>query len=361
MSGHHIVKLCYLAGSLVRESGLEDGAVIENPVEELWTLSEEGLLTAANSLNDAETGENDLDSLQLRGSHREQIISGLGVSLGIHITMLALAMLMNFFFPPPQISEKPFITLVMIEPVGFGSSPGSGGSGAEGSEISHEPLQGVSLIEDKSEEIVEEGSDTASEQVVEPVKDSPVLYKVPPPKDRRRTARSHKSVAGRSSRKPSEQTEPSISPAVSPYESQSPSQGDDGLREDSYASIAGDGTGAGSDVASGGGGLRGGMGAVPKELDAGLVDRPPAAIRTIEPEYPHTARQMGISGRVVVKLLVRKDGSVDKASVIEAMPPGVFERSTLEAIHRWKFHPGRYRGVAVATWVVQSIQFRLSR
>lgn len=93
----------------------------------------------------------------------------------------------------------------------------------------------------------------------------------------------------------------------------------------------------------------------------GQVDAPPSPLRKVHPEFPLAARQRGISGKVVVKFLVKIDGSVAKASVVEAMPQGIFEQSVLEAINKWKFHPGRYRGNAVATWMVLPIQFRLTR
>ncbi len=70
---------------------------------------------------------------------------------------------------------------------------------------------------------------------------------------------------------------------------------------------------------------------------------------------------MGISGRVVLRFLVKTDGKVAKARVIEAEPRGVFEQSAMEAIDKWRFKPGRYRGNAVATWVELPIRFRLSK
>ena len=91
------------------------------------------------------------------------------------------------------------------------------------------------------------------------------------------------------------------------------------------------------------------------------VDQPPRPIRKVEPEYPLLARQLGTGGKVVVKFLVKADGNVARASVVEAEPRGIFEESALDAISKWQFKPGRFRGNAVATWVVLPIKFRLSR
>jgi TonB family protein len=91
------------------------------------------------------------------------------------------------------------------------------------------------------------------------------------------------------------------------------------------------------------------------------VDQPPTPTRKIEPEFPLTARRLGIGGKVVVKFLVKTDGNVAKASVVEAEPKEIFEQSALDAVRDWQFIPGRYHGEAVATWVVLPIQFRLTR
>ncbi|MBF0509288.1 MAG: energy transducer TonB [Deltaproteobacteria bacterium] len=70
---------------------------------------------------------------------------------------------------------------------------------------------------------------------------------------------------------------------------------------------------------------------------------------------------MGIRGRVLVKFLVKDDGSVARASIVEAIPSGLFDQSALRAIVKWKFRPGRYQGRDVATWVVVPISFKLSQ
>ena len=91
------------------------------------------------------------------------------------------------------------------------------------------------------------------------------------------------------------------------------------------------------------------------------VDQPPIPTREIKPEFPVTARRLGIGGKVVVKFLVKADGNVARASIVEAEPKEIFEQSALKAIREWQFTPGHFHGEAVATWVVLPIQFRLTR
>lgn len=111
--------------------------------------------------------------------------------------------------------------------------------------------------------------------------------------------------------------------------------------------------------APGGGGFSSGRG-LAGEFDATSVDKAPQILKKVEPAYPAAARRLGICGRVVVKFLVEPDGSVAKLSIVEAHPRGFFERPTLEAVGKWRFKPGRYRGNAVATWVILPVEFRLT-
>lgn len=105
-----------------------------------------------------------------------------------------------------------------------------------------------------------------------------------------------------------------------------------------------------------------GLGQLPatREFQLAEVDKPPELVNRVEPDYPIMARRQRLTGRVVVKLLVDPHGQVRKASVLQAAPQGVFESCVLEAVERWRFKPGYYRGQPVSTWVVLPIQFKVS-
>ena len=68
---------------------------------------------------------------------------------------------------------------------------------------------------------------------------------------------------------------------------------------------------------------------LPGEYDAAVVDQVPKILKRIEPSYPSRARNLGISGKVVVRFLVGTDGRVSRPSVVEARPAGYFEQSAL--------------------------------
>lgn len=105
-------------------------------------------------------------------------------------------------------------------------------------------------------------------------------------------------------------------------------------------------------------GSRGAPGA--HEYQLAQVDKAPELVKRVEPDYPTMARRRRLSGRVVVKFVVDSHGEVRKASVLEAAPPGVFDNCVLEAVARWRFKPGTFKGKPVSTWVVFPIQFRVS-
>ena len=66
-----------------------------------------------------------------------------------------------------------------------------------------------------------------------------------------------------------------------------------------------------------------------------------------EPEYPTRAAQRGITGYVIVQFDVTKEGTVENPVVVEAKPPGIFDRSALRAAVKFKYKPKILNGQAV--------------
>lgn len=90
-----------------------------------------------------------------------------------------------------------------------------------------------------------------------------------------------------------------------------------------------------------------------------MVDEPPRVMEKTEPRYPLAARERAIEGKVRVRVLVGRDGEVERVHVVEAEPKGVFERATERAVRRWRFEPGAFRGEPVKVWVSQTVDFSL--
>jgi protein TonB len=100
----------------------------------------------------------------------------------------------------------------------------------------------------------------------------------------------------------------------------------------------------------------------PARMDFELaeVDTPPRMLHGAPPAYPYEAKRRRLEGRVVVRALVLPDGSAVRATVVEALPPGIFDEAVLRALARWRFEPGVLDGRPVPTWVLIPFEFNLS-
>ena len=83
----------------------------------------------------------------------------------------------------------------------------------------------------------------------------------------------------------------------------------------------------------------------------------PHPIDIVTPVYPDVARKAGLSGKVVLKLLVNVDGSVSDVRVLEG--PEVFHQAVIDAALQHRFRPGKHNGKIVPVWMVMPIEFSL--
>lgn len=88
------------------------------------------------------------------------------------------------------------------------------------------------------------------------------------------------------------------------------------------------------------------------------VDTPPTPLERAPPEVPLRLRKRGITGSVVLNLLIDKDGTVAKVKVLSSEPAGVFDEIAVEAAQRWRFRPGSNQGQPCAVWMNAPIEFR---
>ena len=101
----------------------------------------------------------------------------------------------------------------------------------------------------------------------------------------------------------------------------------------------GPGEGGGSGGGSGGGeGNAQGSG---QGEGAGVPIRPPRLIRDAKPSYPASARNMGISGSVGVRVLVSADGVPESVTVVASSGNSAVDESVVEAAYKWRFDPSR--------------------
>lgn len=90
------------------------------------------------------------------------------------------------------------------------------------------------------------------------------------------------------------------------------------------------------------------------------VDSLPNPVKRSPIEYPKKARKLGITGYVLMNLLISKDGHVQKVKVLESNPEGVFDEVAVAAVNSWEFKPAEYQGKPVKVWAKQKIRFDLN-
>ena len=128
------------------------------------------------------------------------------------------------------------------------------------------------------------------------------------------------------------------------------------------SSVAKPGTGPGEGGGSGGGsgGGEGNAQGSGQGEGAGVPIRPPRLIRDAKPSYPASARNMGISGSVGVRVLVSADGVPESVSVVASSGNSAVDASVVEAAYKWRFDPSRAKyGKKVRCNTRRTITFNL--
>jgi periplasmic protein TonB len=86
------------------------------------------------------------------------------------------------------------------------------------------------------------------------------------------------------------------------------------------------------------------------------------AIRLLEkkvnPKYPEDARQAGVQGTVVLRILVSKAGEVSKIELISG--DQMLAPAAIEAVRQWKYKPYLLNGNPVEVDTTVQVNFTLS-
>ena len=125
--------------------------------------------------------------------------------------------------------------------------------------------------------------------------------------------------------------------------------------------LGGAGSGTGSGVGPGDGrgigpGSGGGIGGGPYRPGSGI--EAPRLLREVKADYTEDARQRGVSGDVVLEIVVRRDGSVGDVKVLQGLAGGLNDRA-VQAVRQWRFTPARRQGAAVDVVVEVAVEFKL--
>ena len=106
------------------------------------------------------------------------------------------------------------------------------------------------------------------------------------------------------------------------------------------------------------------------------IDRPERASAPIpspgnvRPSYPEALRKDGVSGLVVVKLHVHRDGVVRGAKIIRvtntagtteerARANKLLKAAVVRAIKTWRYTPSKYEGEPISVWTIVNFPFKV--
>lgn len=93
----------------------------------------------------------------------------------------------------------------------------------------------------------------------------------------------------------------------------------------------------------------------PRYLLASELHRHPIPLAAIRPEYPVGAEDM--KGKVMLLVLINEGGGVDRAGVLAADPPGVFDASALAAFQFRRYAPGLVAGIPVRSQLLVEVSY----
>jgi len=88
-----------------------------------------------------------------------------------------------------------------------------------------------------------------------------------------------------------------------------------------------------------------------------LASEKPKLLKRVPPAYPELARKVGSEGQVVIKVLIGKNGDVEKAEVFKSIP--MLDEAALAAVKQFKFSPGKQRDKYVKVWMFIPFHFKL--
>ena len=86
---------------------------------------------------------------------------------------------------------------------------------------------------------------------------------------------------------------------------------------------------------------------------------PPSELRIVHPTYTEQARRERLQGKVILEVLMRKDGRTEVRNVVSGIGMGLDE-SAASAVRAWRFKPAMRKSRPVNVMVNIEVNFSLS-
>lgn len=88
---------------------------------------------------------------------------------------------------------------------------------------------------------------------------------------------------------------------------------------------------------------------------------PVKPLKIERPPYPRRAREQGWHGRVIVRLEISPDGTVESSAILKSSGYEILDDGAIKAATQWTFEPAKNGAFTVATTVNIPIQFDLEK
>ncbi len=85
----------------------------------------------------------------------------------------------------------------------------------------------------------------------------------------------------------------------------------------------------------------------------------PVLVYFAKPDYPEIARRSRLEGLVIIKVLVGKDGLVEKTMIIQGVNP-ILDKAAAQAARKCRFKAGTQRTIPVRAWMAIPYSFKLN-
>jgi TonB family protein len=97
----------------------------------------------------------------------------------------------------------------------------------------------------------------------------------------------------------------------------------------------------------------------PPPIRVGGNVKTPAKIRDVRPVYPQEALDAGVSGVVILEVVIDSLGLVKSVRVLRSIP--LLDQAALDAVRQWQFTPTLLNGVAVPVIMTVTVNFTQQR
>ena len=85
----------------------------------------------------------------------------------------------------------------------------------------------------------------------------------------------------------------------------------------------------------------------------------PKLLKRVDPAFPRGAEEFGISGPLIVEVLIDPSGNVTSPRVLKPLAAPTLSYAALEALKHWRFAPGQLAGQPVPVTFNVTVNFKI--